>query len=176
MVCRSMGLGPRWTAVFFAFSGRSCSVQKIDSIPTTRYDAQRSCVPVQSAAVIRGGSRRSQRRSRADRLATDTNTALAAQLAQNNTAAGAIAPVVDRPEPRGRRRAPCRDRRVYGFSPTPVKYLGEVTVACDRRMLKSDSNVRRLLRPNTRRAGCRARPVRHSPPSGAADRVVRALQ
>src|SRR5215831_2562913 len=31
-------------------------------------------------------------------------------------------------------------------------------------MLKSDSNVRRLLRPNTRTAG--ARPVRNSPPSG----------
>src|SRR5215469_8872075 len=35
----------------------------------------------------------------------------------------------------------------------------------DLRMLKSDSNVRRLLP-----AGCRARPVRNSPPSRAADR------
>jgi hypothetical protein len=115
-----MGLGPSWTAVFSAFSGRYRSVQKIDSIPTTRYEAQRSCVALQSAAVIPQQIEAIATTFKCRALATGTNTALAAQLAQN-TADREIAPVVDGPEPRGRRDAACRDQRVYGFSPTPVK-------------------------------------------------------
>src|SRR5262245_5833814 len=51
-------------------------------------------------------------------------------------------------------------------TPLPKKTARRPFFPTHFRMLKSDPNGRRLLRPNTRTTGCRACPARNSPQSG----------